>query len=115
VTAPAPGRPSETATRDRLANERTYLAWVRTAVTFVGLGFAVDRLLVDDPAGTVLGIVMMVAGGGMMIPALLSYRRTERAIASGMLAGPMQWGTLLAVLVAGGAAVLVLYSLLRGA
>jgi hypothetical protein len=32
-----------------------------------------------------------------------------------MLAGPMQWGTLLAVLVVGGAAVLVLFSLLRGA
>jgi putative membrane protein len=115
VTEPGPGRPSETATRDRLANERTYLAWVRTAVTFVGLGFAVDRLLVDDPAGTVLGIAMMVAGGGMMVPALLSYRRTERAIASGRRAAPMPWGTLVAVLVMGGAAVLVLFSLLRGA
>jgi putative membrane protein len=115
VTEPAPGRPSETATRDRLANERTYLAWVRTAVTFVGLGFAVDRLLVEDTAGTVLGIAMMVAGGGMMVPALLSYRRIERAIATGARAEPMPWGTLVAVLVIGGAAVLVLFSLLRGA
>lgn len=115
MTPPTPGKRSDTATRDHLANERTYLAWVRTAVTFVGLGFAVDRLLIDDPVGPVLGIAMMVVGGGMMLPALLSYRRTERAIATGTDIEPMSWGAMLAVLVMGGAAVLVLFSLLRGA
>jgi putative membrane protein len=115
MTPPTPGKRSDTATRDHLANERTYLAWVRTAVTFVGLGFAVDRLLIDDPVGPVMGIAMMVIGGGMMLPALLSYRRTERAIATGNDVEPMSWGAMLAVLVMGGAAVLVLFSLLRGA
>lgn len=111
---PPPARRADTATRDHLANERTYLAWVRTAVTFVGLGFAVDRLLVDDPIGPVLGVVMMLLGGGMMLPALISYRRTERAIATGTDAKPLQWGTLLAVIVMGGAVALVLFSLFRG-
>ncbi len=113
MTEPAPGRRSDTATRDHLANERTYLAWVRTAVTFIGLGFAVDRLLVGDPVGPVLGIAMMLLGGGMMLPALLSYRRTERAIATGQDAPPLPTGTLLAIVVMGGAAVLVAFSLLR--
>lgn len=109
----APTRRSDTATRDHLANERTYLAWVRTAVTFVGLGFAVDRLLIDDPAGRVLGVAMMAAGGAMMIPALLSHRRTERAIASGDEAKPLRFGTPMAVLVVGGALALITFSLLR--
>jgi putative membrane protein len=104
---------SATATRDHLANERTYLAWVRTAATFVGLGFAVDRLLVEDPVGTALGVVLMLAGGGMMVPALASYRRTERAIATGQDAPPMQAATPLAVLVICGAVALVAFSLLR--
>ena len=30
--------------RDHAANERTYLAWVRTAVTVMGFGLLVERL-----------------------------------------------------------------------
>ena len=40
--------------RDHLANERTFLAWARTGLTFVGLGVAIDSLLrvsasLDEP------------------------------------------------------------------
>jgi len=108
-----PARRSDSATRDHLANQRTYLAWVRTAVTFIGLGFAVDRLLVEDPAGAVLGVSMMLVGGVMMLPALLSYRRTERAIDSGARMEPMAWNTPLAIAVIGGAVVLVAFSIAR--
>jgi putative membrane protein len=31
-------------TRDHLANERTFLAWVRTAMGLIGLGFVVARM-----------------------------------------------------------------------
>jgi uncharacterized membrane protein YidH (DUF202 family) len=31
--------------RDHLANERTFLAWARTGLTFVGLGVAIDSLV----------------------------------------------------------------------
>lgn len=108
----APRRP-DSATRDHLANQRTYLAWVRTAVTFIGLGFAVDRLLVDDPVGAVLGVVMMLVGGALMLPAVLTYRRTERAIESGSPTVPMAWATPLAIAVVGGAVVLVAFSVIR--
>jgi putative membrane protein len=30
--------------RDHLANERTYLAWVRTALALIGLGFVLARM-----------------------------------------------------------------------
>jgi putative membrane protein len=110
--APQPRR-SDSATRDHLANQRTYLAWVRTAVTFIGLGFAVDRLLLDDALGPVLGIAMMLLGAAMMLPALLSYRRVERAIETGERVEPVSWSTPLAVIVIGGTLVLVVFSVGR--
>ena len=42
------------AARDHLANERTFLAWARTGMTFVGLGVAIDSLQqfsVPEPDG----------------------------------------------------------------
>jgi putative membrane protein len=38
----APRSPSRT--RDHLANERTFLAWIRTALALIGLGFVLARL-----------------------------------------------------------------------
>lgn len=35
---------AETRTRDHLANERTFLAWVRTALGLIGLGFVLARM-----------------------------------------------------------------------
>jgi len=101
--------------RDHLANERTYLAWVRTAVTFVGLGFAVDRLLPASAAGQVLGLVMIVVGGGLMVPALTGYRRTARAIEAGGYAPPVLISGVLAAVVVIGAISLIGYILLSPA
>jgi putative membrane protein len=51
---PAPSR-----TRDHLANERTLLAWVRTGVAIIGLGFIVARfgLLL---ALTICGVIVLL-------------------------------------------------------
>jgi putative membrane protein len=38
-----PGSAESTRAREHLANERTLLAWVRTAVALMGLGFVVAR------------------------------------------------------------------------
>jgi putative membrane protein len=43
MTAPQGGGPESTRAREHLANERTLLAWVRTAVALMGLGFVVAR------------------------------------------------------------------------
>ena len=40
---PAPSR-SPSRVRDHLANERTFLAWVRTALGLIGLGFVLARM-----------------------------------------------------------------------
>lgn len=52
------GPPIGAEARDHLANERTYLAWLRTGMALLGLGFLVARLRIEaaasalaDPAG----------------------------------------------------------------
>jgi putative membrane protein len=114
VSRPPPGGSGDPAIRDHLANERTFLAWVRTSVTFIGLGFAVDRLLAIDSAGQLVGLAMILVGGGLMGPALMSYRRTMRAIRAGGYAPPVLVSTLLTAVVMLGAIALIAYILLRG-
>ncbi|MHC5539350.1 YidH family protein, partial [Singulisphaera rosea] len=41
---PAPTSRSSTRIRDHLANERTFLAWIRTALGLIGLGFVLARM-----------------------------------------------------------------------
>src|SRR5947199_1695167 len=40
---PQPPRP-DSKVRDHLANERTFLAWMRTALGLIGLGFVLARM-----------------------------------------------------------------------
>lgn len=64
--------------RFSLANERTFLAWNRTALSLVAGGLAIVQLLdnVDPPAlRRVLGIPFVLLGG---LLAALSFSRWER-------------------------------------
>jgi putative membrane protein len=69
--------------RDHLANERTLLAWQRTALTVMGLGVLVDRVALGGAGAaqaSLVGLVLIVIGGG--VAALGTYRfvRMEREI-----------------------------------
>jgi putative membrane protein len=58
--------------RFSLANERTFLAWVRTALALVGGGLAVEKLVPDLAGNTVLALALMLLG---LVLAAMSYRR----------------------------------------
>ena len=91
--------PSSQHTSDHLANERTFLAWVRTSISVIGLGFVVAKFSVwlrelaarfGDPTqvkhsgwSLPLGIGMMAVGGMMAVIAAWRYRRVRRAIEAG--------------------------------
>ncbi|HEX5578853.1 MAG TPA: DUF202 domain-containing protein [Candidatus Limnocylindria bacterium] len=113
MTQPGETRP-DASVRDHLANERTFLAWVRTAVTFIGLGFAVDQLVAPAVGGELLGLGLIAIGGALMVPALIGFRRTSRAIDRGDYAPAVVTNTLLAAVVLLGAAGLAAYALLAG-
>src|SRR5687768_18123937 len=69
--------------RFSLANERTFLAWIRTALSLVAGGLAVVQLLdeVDPPAlRRALGIPIVLLGGLLAALSLSRWERNEQAM-----------------------------------
>ncbi len=76
--------------RTRLANKRTFLAWIRTALTFMTFGFLLER--VDSFLGSkslsvealkelgTLGLTSFVIGPLMVLAAGLQYYRLEKRL-----------------------------------
>jgi len=83
--------------RDHLANERTFLAWVRTGAAIVVFGFAIGRFSIairqltafqGHPAHTTglsvwMGTSTIVAGVVLVVAGLLRYRRTRLQLDAG--------------------------------
>lgn len=91
---------------DHAANERTLLAWVRTAIAIMAFGFLVQKfdlflriaaasLAARSPpahsqiVGTIAGLLLIALGGAMMLFAAIRFRKTTLAIdAAETLPGP---------------------------
>jgi inner membrane protein YidH len=102
--------------RDYLANERTLLSWIRTALTVIGLGFVVDRLAAPGQSGdleTYVGIGMILFGAFLAVAGGYSYLKSRRELETGTFR-PAVWLhlTLVAIVVVG-ALVVALFLLLR--
>jgi putative membrane protein len=83
--------------RDHLANERTFLAWLRTGVAVVVFGFAIGRFAIalqeltkaeghpQQTAGLSVwfGLVAIVTGVVLVFAGLKRYRRTRAQIEAG--------------------------------
>jgi putative membrane protein len=83
--------------RDHLANERTFLAWVRTSVASVVFGFAIGRFAIALRQFTALqghpteatgfsvwmGTISIVAGVLMVVAGLARYRKTRAQLDAG--------------------------------
>jgi putative membrane protein len=83
--------------RDHLANERTFLAWVRTGAAIVVFGFAIGRFsiamrqltaLQGHPVRSVgisvwMGSFAIVAGLLLVVAGLMRYRKTRVQLDAG--------------------------------
>ncbi|GGQ23041.1 YidH family protein [Streptomyces roseolilacinus] len=71
--------------RFSLANERTFLAWLRTGLALVGGGFAVDQFLPDLRWGVRVGMALVLLGAGALcaLRAVNHWVRCERAMRRG--------------------------------
>ena len=71
--------------RFSLANERTFLAWLRTAMALVGGGFAVDQFLpgTGRPLRLTLALVLLAGGAVCALRAINHWIRCERAMRRG--------------------------------
>jgi|SRR5690242_7035866 inner membrane protein YidH len=117
--------PSPSATRDHLANERTLLAWARTSVAIMGLGFVVARfgLLIRElarsgermlPSGTstVFGLALVLCGVLLLSLALLRYLRISEDISQNRRRWSPKLGVLLTGVLALAGVLLALYLML---
>ena len=106
---PSP-EPPPSATRDLLANERTLLAWARTGVALMGLGFVVARfgLVIRELAGvgaqqllrgvsTAFGVALVLCGALLLVFAYWRYRR----LAEDILHNRVRWDPRLGILLTG--------------
>lgn len=91
---------------DHAANERTFLAWVRTAIAIMAFGFMVEKFdlflrmaalslqlrsppVTRSQVGEAAGLVLMVMGLAIVVVAAVRFRQTARAIdAPETVAGP---------------------------
>lgn len=73
-----------TRARDHMANERTYLAWLRTAVTVMALGVAVASFARDVrvPSAIAGGLLVFVGAAGVVF-GTTRYRAVTRELESG--------------------------------
>ncbi len=88
---------SDNRARDHLANERTFLAWVRTGAAIVVFGFAIGRFAIamrqltalqGHPVRTAgisvwMGSGAIVAGVALVVAGLVRYRKTRAQLESG--------------------------------
>jgi putative membrane protein len=68
--------------RFSLANERTFLAWVRTALAMLAGGVALETLRVPGETGLRAPLVvgLVVAGAVLLVMSLVRWARVERAM-----------------------------------
>lgn len=69
----------------RMASERTFLAWVRTGLTSVGIGIAIAKFIlfrsaINQTTGKWVGLLLILWGLGIFIFALLSYQKSYRKL-----------------------------------
>ena len=96
--------------RFSLANERTYRAWVRTAVAMLAGGVALDALDVgiDGDLKTPVAIALVATGGAMAFLAMFRWRAVERAIQAGEPAPPFRSGPVLSLVMVAVATALII-------
>jgi len=90
--------------RFSLANERTMLAWGRTAIALMATGLLVAKVFEGTVLATGFGFGMVVAGVGLAVRSYSVYRRVDRAIRLGEPVPPTSLPQLFVIVIVGAGA-----------
>ncbi|MEQ4302516.1 DUF202 domain-containing protein [Plantactinospora sp. B6F1] len=104
--------------RFSLANERTFLAWLRTGLALVAGGLAIAQFLPPLPVPHLreaLAVALLLLGGVVAVRAVDHWARTERAIRLGEELPASRFPAVLALLIGLGAVLLVVAVLIQAA
>lgn len=113
--------------RDHLANVRTFLAWVRTAITMMGFGFVVAKfgLLLRELPGnhihpaelhlaTIIGSVLVIVGGLFLVLSTLDFLSVRQQIERQVIAFSARIHLILAAVLIAIAIALAVYIWITG-
>jgi putative membrane protein len=102
-------------TDNELANERTFLAWLRTGIAAMGLGFVVAKvaLIVQPTTKTAsnrglyaaVGILIILCGGALVVVGYLQHKTVLSTLRTDD-AKPRRWPLTITATAAGGALLL---------
>ena len=89
---------SDTKLREHLANERTFLAWIRTSIALMGLGFVIVKfalflkelsvimeglnISISEGFSAIIGTAMVALGAVLTFFAFLQFKKVESQIDS---------------------------------
>jgi putative membrane protein len=86
---------------DELANDRTFLAWLRTGIAVMGLGFVVAKVaLIVQPTNKTAshqglyaggGILIVVCGGALVVVGYLQHKTVLDLLRSDEAKPPPRW------------------------
>ena len=107
MSTPTGGDGVDIDVRFLLANERTLLAWLRTALTLQAGGVALAQFAGGRAVMFAVGVALLALGSVAGVIGYLRYRAAARAIRAGRLPRPGYGPALLTAGVVGIAAVLV--------
>jgi putative membrane protein len=96
--------------RFSLANERTFLAWIRTGLALIAGGLACAQFLPPLPIEhlrEVIAVALLVLGAVVAVRAVDHWARIERAMRTGVDLPVSRFPAVLAIVVALGAVLLV--------
>jgi putative membrane protein len=102
--------------RFTLANERTFLAWIRTALALMAGGIGIDAFLEEIPSAPrrALSAALLVLGGVLAMSSYRRWRAAEHALRTGQPLPLPGTAILLSIGVTATAAVLLLFVLFVG-
>ena len=116
-------------TSDHMANERTFLAWIRTSIGIMAFGFVVEKFaffikhisaflgksIAHEPSmssvgySSIFGIVLVAFGALMGVLAFIRYKKVEREIDEDTYRPSLLLDILITLLVIGMGAFFVFY------
>jgi putative membrane protein len=102
--------------RFSLANERTFLAWIRTGLALIAGGLACAQFLPPLPVThlrEIISLLLLVLGALVALRAVDHWVRTERAMRLGTDLPRSRFPAVLAIAVAAGAMVIIVAVLIQ--
>lgn len=112
--------------RERLANERTFLAWIRTAIALMGFGFVIVKFnlflkqmsLFIAESGVAakaysanVGVIMVAVGVLISILAFVQYLKNDRQLRNNRFVSSSKLSLFITIIIIAGGIFLIIYLL----